>query len=272
MSTGIEPNVLQRGWLLRCITNSVKLLLRSPIAALAIYLPALLLAGQSDLPDLPTMFLVSIVALLAGLILAFRSDSLPDVTVFTMIKRILKNPYIILVLVINVLYMAWRMHEPAGLGTPSALDPPSHPLLTIGTFFGFSIGLGLFLWGLSAIYMIVSIGGLLIKTIAHLCKIDIPWMFAVGFFTIPLIIEHDMSLSMAGEKDEEGFMRNSRTLGDYFNNFIAMLIIVFLGPISILVPGFLYCLYREVFYGPGLVERSPKKAEATTPAPVPASV
>jgi hypothetical protein len=243
-----EPKKLGPGWLKRCSVNSVRLLYRSPIAfLLAIGLPVLL-AEQTKFR--PLLMLLGGVMLLCGTMVSFKADALHDKSWGVIASRVVKKPYLFLYAAIAVILLTWTsgpfFHQSEDVGIISLPGVATNSLILVISFFGL-------------VQRLIDIAMLLL--FKEHTRSRFP-MHAVGMFSAHLTLEHGLDSQSAGALTSDAVAKNPSAVPVY----CVILTLISIAPISLfIVIPFMYCLYREIFYGQGLAL---KKAAVRKDAPI----
>lgn len=249
------PRVLKPGWLTRCFTNAVKLSLRHPIAWLCIYI--LPLAVSEFIREVPLLMLLAGFVIIGGTVLAFKGDIQSGEPLHKIVRRVFSTTYVFLVAAIAVWMISWLSLQSGG-GLISKQDA------TFSFFGRFSIGFEYLFIGVAIVATALMAIEIILKIALIFSSTEPPALHAVGMFSIHLSIEQGMSIVLAGKLSREAVSLNISKL--WVLVFLLLGCIIFPPFFGLLVP-FMYCMYREIFWGVGLVESRRMGAYLATTRP-----
>lgn len=245
----IEARKLTPGWETRIVANAFILVRRNPLGNIVAYLPVVLSCclTHSKLINGLTFAL----SMVAATIAAFKEDGLYRESVFGLVARLFRHPALL-----AVMALAWwgavahSVHMSGSTSTPDFV----HPLGNMHTAaFNYFLVFGLAHLAFKAI-------NLAMHGLAVIANRNTPPRLAVfGLFVDHLVYEHGMTRMDAVRMNQRAAALNRDNLHQViFWSFFAALIV----PLLFFFPSYFYCLYREIFYGPGLCEKKAVPAAA----------
>lgn len=194
----------------------------------------------------PLMMCSGALALIMGTLVSFKYDAHDDRPWMDLIMSLIRQPY-------PFVYLA------VAIGVTSWLSGPNNWLPE---------GMAVFYVGIETAILMLLIGaiGLLQRLIDTL--IDV-WMLTVGagrtsnrfpahgvgLFSVYLTVDHSLDVQTAGELSSCGTMLNMESLL-ILTIILPLICAIWLS--SLFFIPFMYCFYREIFYGPGLAVKQVK--------------
>jgi hypothetical protein len=253
-----KPRELTPGWTVRCIKNATKLSLRNPIAWLCIYILPLVVSEFVN--SAPLLMLIAGIVIIAGTVLAFKADALSQDPIYEIIIRLSSVGYVFLVATIAIWVISWiSQHSPNGM-LISGQDVP--------LFGRFSVGFMFIIMGVAVVTLVAGMISSTFKIASILSSSKPLELHAVGMFSLHLTIDQGVGMFLAGRLSSEATLLN---VEKFFVLVILFIVSTVVPPLVGLLIPFMYCLYRELFWGTGLTEPHAAINHIATPREVNAS-